>query len=478
MKCKLNKRMVVIIILFILLIAAIITTIFANARYQSTLRGTGTASIAKWSFKLVDADTQTTDVIDLAVTRTDGSDKVEEGKMAPGTYGEIEIGIDARGTEVALEYTIDVSLGNLPRNLIFYSDSAKTEVIEAENSIITKVGEMTLEEVNEIRTEKIYWDWPYQTGETESEIITNNQEDTEDSGKDVTMQIKVTGVQIMETLVQETVFEKSYSGQVEEFIVPTTGTYKLEVWGAQGGTNLSGEGGAGGYSYGNIKLSKNQTVYIVVGSQPTSTAGGYNGGGTGIASYGGTGFGGGGATHIATSTGNLSELSENQETVLIVAGGGGGGSCASQDNIIRADIGGAGGGESGTSGTTSGSGSGTAGTGATQTTGYLFGQGGNGSATPTKTTNWSTGVSHTKYGCAGGGGGGYYGGTGGNAIGASSTSSVGARSASGGGGSGYIGGVTAGETIAGNLEIPTHDGTSTMTGNTGNGYAKITLISY
>ena len=45
-----------------------------------------------------------------------------------------------------------------------------------------------------------------------------------------------------------------------------------------------------------------------------------------------------------------------------------------------------------------------------------------------------------------------------------------------GGGSGYIGDVTAGETISGDQAMPTHDGTGTMTGNTGAGYAKITLL--
>jgi hypothetical protein len=30
--------------------------------------------------------------------------------------------------------------------------------------------------------------------------------------------------------------------------------------------------------------------------------------------------------------------------------------------------------------------------------------------------------------------------------------------------------------IAGNASMPTHDGTSTMTGNDGNGYAKITYL--
>lgn len=36
--------------------------------------------------------------------------------------------------------------------------------------------------------------------------------------------------------------------------------------------------------------------------------------------------------------------------------------------------------------------------------------------------------------------------------------------------------LTDAETIAGNASIPTHDGTSTMTGNTGNGYVKITYL--
>ncbi len=44
----------------------------------------------------------------------------------------------------------------------------------------------------------------------------------------------------------------------------------------------------------------------------------------------------------------------------------------------------------------------------------------------------------------------------------------------GGGGSGYIGGVTSGQTIAGNTSMPNPLG-GTMTGNMGHGYARITL---
>ena len=78
------------------------------------------------------------------------------------------------------------------------------------------------------------------------------------------------------------------------------GTYKLEVWGAQGGDTYYGSatlktGAYGGYSVGTIKLDTNTTLYVVVGGKgETSTSinpgsdtsstrndGGYNGGGRG-----------------------------------------------------------------------------------------------------------------------------------------------------------------------------------------------------
>lgn len=59
-------------------------------------------------------------------------------------------------------------------------------------------------------------------------------------------------------------------------------------------------------------------------------------------------------------------------------------------------------------------------------------------------------------------GGGYYGGQGGYIS-------------SGAGGSGYIGSLVSAQTIAGNTTMPNPSG-GTMTGNAGNGYARITLI--
>lgn len=71
-------------------------------------------------------------------------------------------------------------------------------------------------------------------------------------------------------------FEKT--DNIEAFVVPQTGRYKIETWGAQGGNAVSGSvtarGGYGSYSTCEIELAKGQTIYVNVGGQD-----GYNCGG-------------------------------------------------------------------------------------------------------------------------------------------------------------------------------------------------------
>lgn len=117
----------------------------------------------------------------------------------------------------------------------------------------------------------------------------------------------------------------AYTGGMQSVTIPHDGIYKFEVWGA-GGSNsaLHGSGnygnnyntnGKGGYSVGYKLCKKGEVYYICVGGCNNP----YNGGGRGNAGWGG------GATHIATKTGELKNLSGNKAAVLLVAGGGGGG---------------------------------------------------------------------------------------------------------------------------------------------------------
>ena len=226
------------------------------------------------------------------------------------------------------------------------------------------------------------------------------------------------------------------AGQINSWQVPCNGTYKLEVWGAQGG----GAGGKGGYAVGEKTGIIDEYWYIAVGAQGNT----FNGGGPSAAKWSGSGANGGGATHICSTETILSGTSIDD--LFIVAGGGGG-----QGYYSGTYAGGYGGGLSGGTGAPGTSGS--SGYGATQTTGYAYGQGGG----PRES--------------GAGGGGGYYGGYG-------AENHSGLSTGGGGGGSAYIGGVTNGNTIAGNTTMPVFEGTGTMVGNAGNGHARITLMSY
>lgn len=263
-----------------------------------------------------------------------------------------------------------------------------------------------------------------------------------------------------------------YTGSVQTATL-APGTYKLECWGAQGGTYSSYIGGYGGYSKGTITLTEATTVYISVGGagSSSSTAAGFNGGGTGISS----GRGGGGATDVRIGQNSLYSR-------VIVAGGGGGAGVTS----TNANPCGCGGGEYGGDGyynNTTGS--------------YTTGQnrsGGSASQTAGGIT-WSTGTQATfgqggnasGYSC-GGGGGGWYGGGGAYDIDPDSDGRW------GGGGSGYVytsstaknypNGcllnsthyLTNAQTIAGNTYFTSPTG-SAETGHTGNGFCRITNLN-
>ena len=292
------------------------------------------------------------------------------------------------------------------------------------------------------------------------------------------------------------IFNYNYTGGIQTFNAPTSGNYKLEVWGAQGG-NVSGMvnyvGAVGGYSTGIINIEENTTIYIVVGGQGTSLSNGnvvsisgtgYNGGGrnTSQSSPQYYGSGGGGATHMAFDSGLLSSLSSHATDgrIIIVAGGGGGSSTSitSVSNATTNGNGGAGGGINGVNGNTTyvGPDTRTPGDGGTQ---MNFGATYSNVSTYTSAAFGQGCIANNTYGSymRVSGGGGYYGG------------GCGIHSG-GGGGSGYIANpsLTSKKMVCYNCAIST-DPTTKTESNTchnvsptvdcakeGNGYARITYV--
>ena len=324
----------------------------------------------------------------------------------------------------------------------------------------------------------------------------------------------------------QTVFDFDYTGGEQTFTSPVSGTYKVELWGAQGGNN----GGNGAYTSGTIKLSRGVNVYIFVGGNGSENSagvaqdiqGGYNGGGlTKGQDCCNRVFGtGGGATDVRLGNGDFADFNSLKSRIMVAAGGGGrfsdssdGSDYKSQDDESN---GGSGGGLMGING--SGYYSDYCyGLGASQTSGGKIGSSStavycksgtnSGYTDPDLVTGtFGIGGSHGIQGDNGtGGGGGYYGGSASGHI------------ASAGGGSSFISGhngcdaikeestenniIHTGQSIhysnlyftntlmidgegyrwtdkkEEQIGMPSHSDNSVIMGNSGNGYARITLVS-
>ena len=285
---------------------------------------------------------------------------------------------------------------------------------------------------------------------------------------------RITYTKAENTVSGNTVLNFEYTGQAELFIVPETGDYTIEAWGAQGGTGYNSAGGKGGYARGTVHLEQYQMIYIYVGGKGTDTgtssstsikSGGFNGGGNGTISYyapsdGSAGYswggGGGGASDVRIGDTSLYAR-------VIVAGGGSGGARSSLGGSTNGYVGG---------GTQSGGLNSSYW--ATQTKAGSGGAFGLGKSIASSNFVYSSG----------GGGGGWYGG------GASQSDNTSVITYMGGG-SGYVytsstatnypSGcllnssyyMTDAYTINGYAEIDAPDGT-TETGHSGNGHIKIT----
>ncbi len=282
----------------------------------------------------------------------------------------------------------------------------------------------------------------------------------------------------------------NYTGSEQEFTIPCSGEYKIELWGASGGyypQSLYKRSSLGGYVAGEINLNKRKNLYIYVGQQSTVDK-------TFNCSNNDYSPAGGGATDIRLENGNWDNFNSLKSRIIVASGAG-----ASGWNALGGQAGGLNGYTS--TGYNVSTGSNYMGKGALQNSGGLGGENNTGS-------NGKFGISGITNGGVSGGGG-YYGGGGGYGV-------VNIDHGAGGGGSSFISGhngcdaisessteeniIHTGESFhysglkfkntvmidgAGyswtNVKgaytgMPSHDGKSTMTGNSGHGYAKITYL--
>ena len=157
-------------IFLVAMILAIIILAFIGgqtySKYVSEVRGDGLAEVATWSFK-VNGEKAQIQTINLASTCNE--ETLLDNKIAPGTNGSFNIIVDGSESDVGIDYKIKfLNETNKPSNLKFkYQDTEFDSISELEE--------------NKIRTLKIEWEWKYETGNSQEEIINNDKIDTENA---------------------------------------------------------------------------------------------------------------------------------------------------------------------------------------------------------------------------------------------------------------------------------------------------------
>lgn len=208
-KIKNNSAMFYLIVIVLIAIIAISSTLglYAWSKYTTSVNETATAQVAKWHFELKEGTTQTGNTL-LKLTRTDGYEHVVEGLVAPGTYGELPIIIDTTTTEVDLIYDLTITINNFPQNMILTNSAGETitPTVSGEGTTanprvatinISKYVPYRTADADRLHDETIKWNWPYQTGTSNDVIVPNDTIDTNDAGKEISVDISVTGTEVM-----------------------------------------------------------------------------------------------------------------------------------------------------------------------------------------------------------------------------------------------------------------------------------------
>lgn len=168
------------LVAFILLITIIAISLVAGtyAKYTSSVSGTATATVAKWSIKVnnnelaAENPTVTFNLFDT-IKDTDGAteDDVEAGLIAPGTSGSFDLVI-ANESEVTAKYAVAFEISGTALPLEFSLDgqnwSDSLAAIEAEEAdyLEAKTGTKTI---------NVQWRWAYE----QTEVATGDKADTD-----------------------------------------------------------------------------------------------------------------------------------------------------------------------------------------------------------------------------------------------------------------------------------------------------------
>ena len=192
MKKEKNKKIIK-ILCAVLLLMSLGMTGYTYAKYVTQEKGNGSADIATWSFRIEKDENE--DVKTIRLADTSNKETLLNGKIAPGTSGQFYLKINAVGSEVAVDYKVTFgNEKNKPDNIIFKYDGKTYSSLSEIDAIQGTMG------LTDYKSQliKVEWEWPYETGSSETEIIAQDVEDTKDGKllENYSFDIIVTGTQV------------------------------------------------------------------------------------------------------------------------------------------------------------------------------------------------------------------------------------------------------------------------------------------
>ena len=155
-----------------------------TARFSTLISTDKSNRTAKWWF-VVSYDSTNYDSyahrsfdVDLASTRTDpNASKIKNTKVAPGSYGEIELTLDCTGCETASSYQIMIDRSNTNLtypNIVFYTgvigQASYSEITLGTTVVSGTIARDTTTPSNQLAVVTIKWTWPVDQALNENEF--------------------------------------------------------------------------------------------------------------------------------------------------------------------------------------------------------------------------------------------------------------------------------------------------------------------
>ena len=192
-----QKKITKIVIAAILLLMFILLG-YTFSKYNKSYAISTSSTVAKWSFAgevFNSKNSSTTTTISLADTIENST--IKENRIAPGTNGDFTIVIDAVGSEVDIDYKVELlEETNKPQNLKFSCNgniyNSLSELISSEDIFSGTIEYLDSEMKKEILVE---WEWPYESYNTEGILLDDIDMQDGENISNYEFTLKITGTQ-------------------------------------------------------------------------------------------------------------------------------------------------------------------------------------------------------------------------------------------------------------------------------------------